>query len=115
MTITRTGTTARWSDTVRHNGTVYVVEVPSSLAADITTQSRELLGSLAQSLVAAGSSQSHLLMATIYLADIREIDAFNAVWDQWLPAGTAPVRACIQARLANPGYRVEIQVIAALC
>lgn len=113
-TITRTGTTARWSDTVSHNGVVYIVEVPSSLDADINQQSQEMLDSLEQSLAGVGSSKSHLLMATIYLRDIREIDAFNAIWDEWVPAGTAPARACIEAKLAKPGYKVEIQVIAAL-
>lgn len=113
MNITRTGTTARWSDTVSHNRTLYLVEVPSTLSADISGQTQEMLASLEHSLVSAGSSKSQLLMATIYLTDIREIDAFNAIWDSWVPTGTAPARACVQARLANPGYRVEIQVIAA--
>ena len=34
MTITRIGTTTRWSDLVIHNGTLYVVEVPVTLDAD---------------------------------------------------------------------------------
>ncbi len=114
-TIVRTGTTTRWSDTVSHNGTVYIVEVPSTLSADISQQSQEMLDSLEKLLASAGSSKSHLLMATIYLRDIREIDAFNVIWDNWLPAGTAPARACVEATLAKSDYRVEIQVIAAQC
>jgi enamine deaminase RidA (YjgF/YER057c/UK114 family) len=112
--IKRIGTNARWSDIVVHDGTVYVVEVPSSASADLTTQTREVLRSLESLLEEAGSSKSQLLMATIYLDDIREIEAFNAVWDEWVPAGTAPVRACVQARLGKVGYKVEVQVIAAL-
>jgi len=114
MPITRTGTTARWSDTVSHNGCVYIVEVPSTLDAGISRQSQEMLHSLEQSLNDAGSSKAQLLMATVYLRDIREIDEFNAIWDSWVPAGTAPARACVEAKLAKPGYKVEIQVIAAL-
>ena len=113
MPIERIGVQTRWSDMVVHNGTVYVVEVPASTDADITTQTREVLASLEESLRQAGSSTAHLLMVTIYLDDIRAIDAFNAVWDAWVPRGTAPVRACVQARLAHPGYQVELQVIAA--
>ena len=37
----------------------------------------------------------------------------NAVWDTWVPAGETPARATVQAKLANPAYRVEIQVVAA--
>ena len=44
---------------------------------------------------------------------MADYDAMNAVWDNWVPEGTAPVRACISARLANPGYRIEAVVVAA--
>jgi enamine deaminase RidA (YjgF/YER057c/UK114 family) len=113
MSITRIGTTTRWSDLVIHNGTLYVVEVPESLEAGITRQTEEVLASLEASLRQAGSSKDRLLSVTIYLDDVRDLEAFNAVWDAWVPAGCAPVRACVQARLAKPGYKVELQVIAA--
>jgi enamine deaminase RidA (YjgF/YER057c/UK114 family) len=112
MSIIRTGTTARWSDLVVHNGILYVVEVPAS-AGDITIQTAEVLASLEASLVAGGSHKGRLLLVTIFLADIADLERFNALWDAWVPPGTAPVRACVQARLANPGYRVELQVTAA--
>ncbi|MGL5799792.1 MAG: RidA family protein [Plesiomonas sp.] len=114
-TIERIGTTTRWSDLVIHNGTVYVVEVPVTLDTDIHQQSLEVLNSLEQLLQKAGSSKAHILMATIYLQDIQDIAAFNAVWDKWLPDGCAPVRACVQARLAHAEYKVEIQLTAATC
>ncbi len=113
MAIERIGVQTRWSDMVVHNGTVYVVEVPVSADADLTTQTKEVLASLEDSLRQAGSSKSNLLMVTIYLDDIRGLDTFNAVWDAWVPRGAAPVRACVQARLGKPGYQVELQVIAA--
>lgn len=112
--IQRIGTSKRWSDIVIHGGVMYVVEVPPGDAPDITTQTREVLASLEDSLEQGGSSKTRLLLVTIFLTDIAEIDAFNAVWDAWVPEGTAPVRACVQARLANPRYRVELQVTAAV-
>ncbi|MFB0936922.1 MAG: Rid family hydrolase, partial [Propionivibrio sp.] len=51
--------------------------------------------------------------ATIYLRDMADYAAMNAVWDEWVPEGTAPVRACVEARLANPDMRVEIVIVAA--
>jgi len=37
------------------------------------------------------------------------------VWDNWVPGGTAPCRACVQvASLANEGWRIEIAVTAAV-
>lgn len=114
MTITRTGTNRRWADTVIHNEVLYVVEVPTNVDADIAVQTAEVLASLDDTLTGAGTDRSHLLMVTIFLADIGEIDRFNAVWDAWVPEGAAPVRACVEARLANPRYRVELQVTAAI-
>jgi len=114
MTIQRFGTTSRWSDAVICNGSLYTVEVANTLSADIATQSQEVLANLQTTLEKHLSDKSRLLMCTIYLDDIRDIDAFNAVWDVWVPAGTAPVRACVQARLAKSAYRVEVQAIAAV-
>ena len=111
--IERFGTTRRYSDAVAHGDTVYLVEVAQSLDADITTQTREVLAAIERSLALAGSDKSRLLQATVYLADIGEIGAMNAVWDDWVPPGCAPVRACVEAKLAHPGYRIEIVVVAA--
>jgi enamine deaminase RidA (YjgF/YER057c/UK114 family) len=112
MTIERIGVQTRWSDLVIHNGTLYVVEVPVTVDGDLATQTREVLASLEESLRQAG--KAHLLMVTIFLDDIRDLDDFNAVWDAWVPAGTAPVRACVEARLGKLGYKVELQVTAAV-
>ena len=112
--ITRVGTTQRWSDVVIHNGTLYVVEVPVSEEADIHQQTREVLTSLQRLLETNGSGVDKILMANIYLKDIADITAFNEQWDTWSPEGTAPVRACVQARLAHEGYKVEIQLTAAV-
>lgn len=114
MSIQRYGTTRRYSDSVVHAGTVYLVEVPANLDADVAAQTENLLASVDQLLAQAGSDKSHLLMVMIYLADMADYDAMNAVWDAWVPEGHAPTRACVQARLANPKYRVEMALTAAV-
>ena len=113
MNIQRHGTTRRYSDSVVHNGTVYLVEVPANLDGDITAQTENMLAGVERLLAQAGSDKSRLLMATIYLSDMADYDAMNAVWDAWVPEGCAPIRACVQARLAKPEYRVEIALTAA--
>lgn len=113
MSIERHGTTQRYSDVVAHGGTVYLVEVPQTLEADIIAQTQEVLASIETLLARVGSDKSRLLQVTLYLQNMADYDAVNAVWDHWVPAGTAPARACIEARLANPGYRIEAVVIAA--
>jgi enamine deaminase RidA (YjgF/YER057c/UK114 family) len=114
MSIQRHGTTRRYSNSVVHAGTVYLVEVPDNLEAGITAQTENLLASIDGLLAQAGSDRASLLMATIYLADMADYDAMNAVWDAWVPEGHAPTRACVQAKLSHEKYRVEIALTAAL-
>ena len=115
MSLQRFGTTARYSDVVVHNGTLYTVEIPSSTATDIETQTHEVLASIDHLLAQAGSDKSKLLMATIYLSDMADLAGMNAVWDAWVPTGTAPCRACVQiATLAHSGWRIEIALTAAV-
>jgi enamine deaminase RidA (YjgF/YER057c/UK114 family) len=35
------------------------------------------------------------------------------VWEAWVVPGQTPARATVEAKLASPEYRVEIQVVAA--
>ena len=112
--IQRMGTTQRFSDAVVHNELVYIIEVPPDATGDIKAQTASLLASVDALLLKTGSDRSRLLQVTIYLPDMADYDGMNTVWDAWVPAGTAPVRACIQAGLANPAYKVEMVVVAAL-
>lgn len=61
-----------------------------------------------------GSDKSRILRAQIYLKDISEISAMNEVWDEWVIPGTAPPRATVQAALADPSWKIEIVVTAAV-
>ncbi len=111
--LTRVGTTKRWSDAVIFNNTIYLVEVPSTLSDSLRDQSIELLNLVEKALVQYGSDKKHMISVTIYLRDISQIDIFNEVWDSWIPFGCAPVRACVEAKLAHSDYQVEVQVVAA--
>lgn len=111
----RRGVTALYSDAVLHAGSVYLVEVPETECDDMREQSLSLLAALERTLRGAGSGKHALLMATIYLVDMADYDAFNAVWQEWLPAGYAPARACVRvAGLARPGWKVEVAAVAAV-
>jgi len=64
-------------------------------------------------LLQAGSDRKHILSATIYIKDMRHFAEMNDVWDQWIPEGYAPARACVEASMAREALLVEISVIAA--
>ena len=80
-------------------------EVADDLDADITVQTRQTLAKIDRLLAEAGTDKAALLSAYIWLPDIADYDAVNAVWDAWVPAGGAPVRACVQAGLADRSSR----------
>ena len=85
----------------------------TTLDANAATQMREVLAGVEKLLAQAGSDKTRLLMVTIYLRDIEDAVAVNAVWDSWVPRGTAPSRICVEAKLRHRDFLVEVAVIAA--
>ena len=111
--IQRHGVTRRWSDAVIHHRTAYFVEVADDPSADIQGQVTQVLSQIDDRLSRVGSDRTRMLQVLIYLARLEDAPTLNAVWDEWVPEGHAPARACVQAGLA-PGYLVEMIVTAAV-
>lgn len=113
--IKRLHVATRYSEAAIFNGVVYLAgQVPNDATKDIAGQTAEVLAMIDDLLAQAGSSKNHLLSVTIYLQDMADYAAMNQVWDTWLNQGFAPPRACVQAALANPEWKVEVVVVAAL-
>ena len=107
---------ARYSEAAIFNGVVYLAGmVPECEATDISSQTADVLRQVEQRLAEAGSDKTRILRTQIYLKDITDITAMNEVWDAWVVPGSAPPRATVQAALANPAWRIEIVVTAAVC
>ena len=106
---------ARYSEAAIFNGVVYLAGmVPECQAKDIRSQTADVLRQIDLRLLEAGSDKTRILRAQIYLQDISDITAMNEVWDAWVVAGSAPPRATVQAALANPDYKLEVVVTAAV-
>lgn len=103
----------RMSKIVKHNGVAYVCGQVGNAGDSITDQTRECLRRVEALLSEAGSGTDRILQAIVWLADMADFIEMNAVWDAWVPDGHAPARACGEAKLANPGLKVEIIVTAA--
>ena len=115
MSIERQETKQRMSRIVIHNNTVYLCgQVCADASKDITEQTQTMLDKVDALLEQAGSDREHMLSATVYVRDMKDFAAMNAVWDAWVPEGHAPARACVEARMARPELLVEISVIAAV-
>jgi enamine deaminase RidA (YjgF/YER057c/UK114 family) len=111
--IQRKETKQRMSRIVIHQGIIYLCgQVCADATQNIEHQTQTMLDKVDQLLLDAGSDRQHLLSATIYIKDMQDFQAMNTVWDNWIPEGHAPARACVQASMARPELLVEISVVA---
>ncbi|ATX81617.1 Enamine deaminase RidA, house cleaning of reactive enamine intermediates, YjgF/YER057c/UK114 family [Mariprofundus ferrinatatus] len=112
--IERLETKQRMSRVVKHNGTIYLCgQVCKDAEQGIREQTQTMLDKVDELLIKAGSDRRHILSATIYIKDMKYFAEMNEVWDNWVPEGDAPARACVTANMAREALLVEISVIAA--
>ncbi len=115
MKIERIDPGPRMSEAVVHGDRIHLSGmIPEDSALDIAGQVRQALAEIDALLARAGTTRSNILTATIWLADIGDFAAMNAVWDAWVVPGQAPARATVQAALNDPKPKVEIMVVAAI-
>jgi enamine deaminase RidA (YjgF/YER057c/UK114 family) len=111
--ITRHGTNQILSTAVEYHNFVFLAGLTADdLGQDITGQTRQVLAKIDAALEANGTDKTRLLTAQIWVKDIRDREAMNRLWIEWLPQGGAPARACVQANMADPRHLVEIMVTA---
>jgi enamine deaminase RidA (YjgF/YER057c/UK114 family) len=115
MSIMRLHAGPRMSQAVIHGSTIYLAGQVADQAKgkSVGDQTKEILAAIERLLSEAGSDKTKILSATVYLADIATFAEMNAAWDAWVPAGHAPARATVEAKLAAKVYTVEIACIAA--
>lgn len=102
------------SEAVIHNRTVYLAgQVAEDTAQGIEGQTREVLSHIDRLLATADSDKTHILMCQIFIANMRDFPGMNAAWNAWVPAGHAPPRATVEAKLAKSEWLVEMVVTAA--
>lgn len=112
--IKRIGTGTRMSEGVCFNGIIWLAGQVGNPADSVADQTRTCLAEVDRILAAAGTDKTRILSAQIWLADMADFAAMNAVWDAWVPQGHTPARATGEAKLAAPDYKVEVIVTAAL-
>lgn len=86
--------------------------VADVMTPDATVQTQNILDRIDQLLATAGAKRADVVTANIWLADIKYFADMNKAWDAWVEQGHAPVRACVESKLAHPSLLVEIQVTA---
>jgi enamine deaminase RidA (YjgF/YER057c/UK114 family) len=114
MNMIRVESGSRYSQAVVVGDLVFVAgQVAADAGLDLSGQMRQTLAALDRVLVGSGSRKDQLVSVTIYLRDIADYPAMNAIWDGWIAPDAKPARVTVEARLALPEYRVEVQAVAA--
>ena len=81
------------------------------VGTDIASQTHQVLKNLVAVLAAAGSDLSKAVKTTVFLADMNDFQAMNAVYATYFPEPT-PARSTVQVARLPRDARVEIEVVA---
>jgi len=106
-----------YSQAIEVDGWVYTsgcvgLKVDNSLSGeDVEAQTHQTFANLAAILAAAGCTLQDVVKATVYLADMNEFAAMNAVYSEYMD-GHQPARSCVEVQRLPRDLRVEIDVIA---
>lgn len=88
-------------------------ETGAIVGNDITLQTEQVMRNISALLVAAGAGFQHVARTTVYLVDMNEFAAMNAVYGMFM-VDPPPARATVQVARLPRDARVEIDVIAVL-
>lgn len=106
-----------YSQAIEVDGWVYTsgcvgLKADNSLSGDdVEAQTHQTFANLAAILAAAGCTLQDVVKATVYLADMNEFAAMNAVYSEYMD-GHQPARSCVEVQRLPRDLRVEIDVIA---
>jgi 2-iminobutanoate/2-iminopropanoate deaminase len=79
---------------------------------DVETQTEQVFRNIGTILEAAGTDLRHVLRCGVFIVDMRDFEAMNAVYARVF-GEHRPARTTVQvASLPHPGLRVEIDAIA---
>ncbi|HAZ43465.1 MAG TPA: reactive intermediate/imine deaminase [Cyanobacteria bacterium UBA11369] len=81
---------------------------------DITKQTEQVMANLEAILTAADANWSNVVKTSVFLADMNDFAAMNAVYARYFDQATAPARACVQVSRLPKDVLVEIECIAVI-
>ena len=79
---------------------------------DVEAETRQVLRNLKAVLSAAGTKAAKVVRTTVYLVDLADFQAVNAIYAEMFGSGVSPARACVQVAALPKDSKVEIDCIA---
>ena len=98
-------------NTLYTSGQLGLVPATGELPQGVEAQAAQALENLGAVLSAAGMGFGDVVKTTVFLADMGDFAAINAVYAKYFP-GEAPARSCVQAAALPKGALFEIEAVA---
>ncbi len=79
--------------------------------APFESQAQQVLDNVAAALAGAGSGVERLVQVRVYVTDINQWPAFNAIYAKWIGA-SRPARAVVPVPELHFGFKIEVEAVA---
>ena len=97
--------------TLYTSGQLGLIPATGELPEGVEAQAAQALDNLKAVLAAAGMTCADVVKTTVFLADINDFAAINAIYAKYF-TGEAPARSCVQAAALPKGGLFEIDAVA---
>lgn len=97
--------------TLYTSGQLGLIPATGELSQGVEAQAAQALDNLKAVLEAAGMGLEDVVKTTVFLADMNDFAAINAVYAKYFP-GEAPARSCVQVAALPKGGLFEIEAVA---
>lgn len=81
---------------------------------DVTKQTEQVMANIQAILAEAGATFQNVVKTTVFLKDMNDFAAMNAVYSRYFEGGDAPARSTVQVSRLPKDVLVEIECIAAI-
>jgi 2-iminobutanoate/2-iminopropanoate deaminase len=94
------------------SGQIGVDPLSGKVADGVENQTRQVMENLAAVLAAAGCTFADVVKTTIYLVDMNDFTAVNAIYGESFESEPPPARSTVAVAQLPRGARIEIDAIA---
>ncbi|MCI8914274.1 MAG: RidA family protein [Lawsonibacter sp.] len=98
-------------NTLYTSGQLGLIPATGELPQGVEAQATQALDNLMAVLSAAGMEAADVVKTTVFLADMNDFAAINAIYAKYF-SGEAPARSCVQVAALPKGALFEIEAVA---
>lgn len=98
-------------NTLYTSGQLGLIPATGELPQGVEAQAIQALDNLMAVLSAAGMEAADVVKTTVFLADMNDFAAINAIYAKYF-SGEAPARSCVQVAALPKGALFEIEAVA---